>query len=487
MAERGGVLWRPTWFGSIRVRLVLTMVLLLSFSSLGSIVLIRIALLEELDQEIQTQLEQEAEEFRLLASGTDPVTGEPFGDDVGAIFDVYFAGEVPDEGETILAFLDGELYLSRRAQGAAKPGELDAAIDYWLSLKGPERGTTDTPAGSATYVALPVAGEPDGLFVVANFPAFEQSEIDQAVRTALGVALAEIVVGSLLALMLAGRILRPLRQLAGTALSVQDSDLSRRIPLSRRGEASQIAGAFNAMLDRLQHSFETQRRFLDDTNHELRSPMTVIRGHLELLEISSSVEERLETVELVLDEVDRVTALLGDLTLLAHAEQPGFVRREPTNLRELIVSVHRKCTALGDRAWIAEPPDHLMATVDRQRITQALIQLASNAVRYTGPGDTIRIGGSAGPDGIHLWVDDSGQGVAPQDNETIFARFARGRSPDTDHPGRGLGLAIVSAIAHAHHGQVRLVPKQGPGARFEIHLPRDPNLEASGPSDFEPA
>lgn len=319
-------------------------------------------------------------------------------------------------------------------------------------------------------------------------PPSKQGEIDQAIRTALGAGLAEIAVGSLLALMLAGHILRPLRQLADTALTIQDTDLSRRIPLSSRGEASQIAGAFNAMLERLQHSFETQRQFLDDTNHELRSPMTVIRGHLELLELSSSVEERRETVDLVLDEVDRVTALLGDLTLLAHAEQPGFARREPTDMRELIKSVHRKCTALGDREWIAEPPDHLMATVDRQRITQALIQLASNAVRYTGPGDTIRIGGApAGADQVRVWVDDSGQGVAPQDSETIFARFARGRSPDTDHPGHGLGLAIVSAIAHAHQGQVRLVPKQGPGARFEIHLPRDPHPETSGQSDSEPA
>jgi two-component system OmpR family sensor kinase len=474
-AHGGGVsaygAWKPTWFTSIRVRFVFTVAALLLITSLGSTVLVRVALLADLEDEVQTQLDREVEEFRLLAGGTDPQTGRPFRD-VAAIFDVYFAREVPDEGETILAFVDGRLYESRRAIDAAEPGQLEEAIDYWLSLDEQERGELDTPAGSATYVAVPVRDGGDGLFVVANFPAFERSEIDQAVRTALVAQLAGTGLGVLLALLLAGRKVRPLRDLAETALSIQDTELSRRIPASGRDETSQIAAAFNAMLDRLQSSFETQRRFLDDTSHELRSPMTVIRGHLELLELSGAPEERRQTIELVLDEVDRVTALLGDLTLLARAEQPGFARPQPTDLHELILEVHQKCTALGDRDWVAEPPGAVVVTLDRQRITQAIIQLASNAVKYTRPGDAIRIGANTDPETIRLWVDDSGQGVDPQDAEIIFARFARGRAHQTDPARRGLGLAIVSAIARAHGGQARLVPKTSPGARFEIELPR---------------
>jgi len=145
----------------MRVRILAVVVGLLLLSSLGSVLLLRTVLFERLDDEIRVDLEQEAQEFRLLSAGNDPLTGEPFDGDLPAIFDVYFAREVPDEGESLLAFVDGELYASRRARGAGAADELRESITHWLSLTRAESGTQDTPLGEARYIAVPVRGRGD--------------------------------------------------------------------------------------------------------------------------------------------------------------------------------------------------------------------------------------------------------------------------------------------------------------------------------------
>lgn len=280
---------------------------------------------------------------------SDPRTGAPFAGDLPAIFDVYYSREVPDEGETLLAFVEGDLYASRRAQDAASPEELEDATRYWLSLSEREQGSLDTPGGTSRYVALPVEGADgtDGLFVVANFPTFERAEIDEAVRTQSIIQVGVFVVASLLALILAGRVLRPLGDLAVAAREISETDLGKRIPVRGRDEASQIAATFNAMLARLQRAFRDQRQFLDDTGHELRAPLTIIRGHVELIELDEEPETRRATAALVLDEIDRASRLIDDLLLLARAEQPDFIRPAPTDLVDLVLRRHEKGNDAG--------------------------------------------------------------------------------------------------------------------------------------------
>jgi signal transduction histidine kinase len=455
----------------MRVRILAVVVGLLLLSSLGSVLLLRTVLFDRLDTEIRVDLQQEAEEFRLLSAGNNPLTGEPFDGDLRAIFDVYFAREIPDEGESLLAFVDGELYLSRRAQGAAGAEDLQEAITYWLSLERSRSGTQETPLGEARYVAIPVPGRgQDGLFVVANFPALERSEIDGAVSTQMLVQLGTISVAALLGLALAGRVLRPLRLLADTARRISDTDLSQRIPAPGRDEASQIAGAFNDMLTRLEAAFLSKRQFLDDTTHELRTPLTIIRGHIEMLELGASREERKETIELVTDEVDRMNGIVNDLSLLARAEHPGFLDVETLDLNPVVRDVYLKATALAERQWRLETGEPVRAVADRHRISQAILQLAHNATKFTTEADTIAIGVDSHHGRPRIWVDDSGVGVGPDDAETIFERFQRGASGGGDTFGGGLGLAIVRAIAEAHGGRARLVQRPGPGARFELLL-----------------
>jgi signal transduction histidine kinase len=230
-----------------------------------------------------------------------------------------------------------------------------------------------------------------------------------------------------------------------------------------------LTRTFNGMLDRLEHAFVGQRDFLDDAGHELRTPLTVLRGHLELLD-TGSPEEIAETKELLLDEVDRMSRLVGDLILLAKSDRPDFLRIEAVDVAELTADVLAKARGLGERTWTLDESTHAVVAADEQRLTQALLQLADNAVKHTTPGDTVALGSSYDGRRVRLWVRDTGPGVPPEQREVIFERFGRAAVVPGDE-GFGLGLSIVSAIARAHGGAVGVEDAEPVGARFVITLP----------------
>jgi signal transduction histidine kinase len=453
----------------MRVRIVLAVVVLLALSAAASILFLRNVLLDRLDEEISVALGREAEEFGILAGGIDPRTGEPFGDDFGAVFDLYFAREVPDEGETLLGFVDGRLSHEENSPSAVPAERLGEAITYWLSLLSREEGTMDTGAGRARYIALPLsAGGHDALFVAANFPATERDEINDAVRTQAIVQFAMIIIASLLGLALAGRVLRPLSTLADTAQTISATDLTRRIPVRGRDEASRIATAFNEMLERIERANAAQRRFLDDASHELRSPMTVIRGHVDLLELETDPQERDAMVKIITEEIDRMNRIVEDLLLLARSERPGFLSLEPVDVAELTEDVHRRASVLCGRTWVLDEQARAVVRADRQRLTQALVQYAQNVCEHTPEGVTARIGSHVDAAGVHLWVEDDGPGVPAEQAPHVFERFVKGaHRPE----GSGLGLSIVAAIAEAHGGRARLTTQRRRSTRFEIVLP----------------
>jgi two-component system, OmpR family, sensor kinase len=454
----------------MRVRMLAAVVVLLLGSSVVSLALLRGVLYERLDEEVDLNLQKEVEEFQLLAEGTDPRTGLPFGSDYAALFDTYFAREVPDEGESLLAVLDGRLYRSARAAYALAPNELDDAIAYWTSLTEPHQGRLDTPAGNAHYAALPMGSDgTEALFVVANFPAYERAEIDDAVRTQALTLGGTILLASLLGWFLAGRVLRPLRLLADTARRISETDLTRRIPVRGDDEASRIASAFNDMLARLSQAFTSQRQFLDDASHEFRAPLTVIRGHLDLLEMEDDPDERASTTEIIANEILRMNRMVEDLLTLARADRPGFLDVAPVEVDQLTYDVFRKAVVLCGAQWELESTAGGLVVADPQRLTQALVQLAENACQHAGGTGLIRLGSAAVGDDVGFWVHDSGPGVPPGDEQRIFQRFVR-------QPGRressGLGLSIVAAIAAAHGGTASVDTSTTSGARFVLRIPR---------------
>lgn len=223
------------------------------------------------------------------------------------------------------------------------------------------------------------------------------------------------------------------------------------------------------MLDRLETAFADQKDFLSEVSHELRTPITVIRGHLKTL--GDSPAEREEAIAVIQDELDRMSRYVDDLLLLAKAPRPDFLRASPIDVDLFTQDLFAKARSLGDRNWRLDGTGVGIVVGDEQRLTQAVMNLAENAVNCTAPGDEIWLGSSVIGDQARLWVRDAGPGVGDDDRERIFARYESG-SGSSD--GAGLGLSIVAAVAEAHDGWVELDSTPGAGSTFTIVVPAAP-------------
>jgi signal transduction histidine kinase len=460
--------------GGVRARILASYVILLAIAAFASVLAVRQVLLVRLDDRVEEDLQQEVEEFRELAGGIDPRTGQPFGDDVKAIFQTYLERNVPDDDEELIT-------VPRRGVPRRDPGtnaesySFGDFVDRWRRLQEVERGEIDTPGGEARYVAIPVEGRTGalGTFAVASFIADERGEVNEAVQIVAAVAGAVLLLGSVLAFSIAGRVLAPLSELRDAARSVSGTQMGRRIQVEGDDEIAELAGAFNRMLDRLTVAFASQREFIRDVSHELRTPIAVSRGHLELVAEGHLTDEaaRREAIALVTGELDRMSRFVDELLLLAKAESPDFLQLETVPLADLADELATKAAAMADRRWQIDEASPRSIVADRQRITQAVMNLAQNAVAHTGAGDEIAIGAAVDRDEARIWVRDTGTGIPASEQRRIFSRFSRGSHSRGRYEGTGIGLAIVRAIAEAHGGRVRVTSRPEQGARFEILLP----------------
>jgi two-component system OmpR family sensor kinase len=472
MTEERSASSRKVFWG-IRGRILFWYVTVLALAIAAAVLVTRQILVAGIDTRIDEALVQESEELRVLARGRDPTTGDPFGNDVSRIFDVFLRRNIPTRNETFVTFVDGRPF-ERSLDDPIYRLDLDGRlVDRWGGLTRTERGQVSTPVGTVEFLAIPVkTGQATGgVFVAAIFRDRELADIAPAIWGAAGVGLATLLVGSLLAWRVAEGVLRPVRLVTDTAAAISTSELTRRIDVGGRDEISRLAATFNEMLDRLEDAFRLQRQFVDDAGHELRTPITIIRGHLEVPE--DDPEERLKTNALVIDELDRMNRIVNDLLLLAKAKQPDFLDLATVDLRSLTEDLHAKATALATREWRLEGLGQGMIVADRQRLTQAVMQLAQNATEHTSEGAEITLGSSVTNGHARLWVRDSGAGIPPDDQERIFQRFARTGDGRRGSAGAGLGLSIVRAIAEAHHGMVEVLSRPGEGATFTVVIPVD--------------
>ncbi|MEV1292066.1 HAMP domain-containing sensor histidine kinase [Pseudonocardia sp. NPDC049635] len=419
-------------------------------------------------------LEQETTEFlRVADSGRDPITGEPTVDAV-QLLDGHLRRQHADRGEVMLAITaDGRTLTQPERPMTAQ--DRTARLDPILAT-GQDAGRLDLPGGPVMWSSVRVLGagdEPVATFLVIAELAPFWERADAVTRTVLVVSGAGLALAAFASWVVAGQILRPVNEIRRAAARITHEDLTRRIEVAGHDDIAALAAQFNAMLDRLDSAFRTQREFLDDASHELRTPITIVRGNLEFLE-DDDPAERAEVVRLCNGELDRMSRIVEDLLLLAKAEQPDFVVRERTDLLELTTDVAAKLQRLGDRVWRIDALPEGEADIDPQRITQALVQLAQNAVQHTGPGDRISLGVTTSATGVAFRVTDTGSGITPEDAEAIFGRFSRGAASGGsrgEHTGAGLGLAIVTAIAEAHGGHVELESSPGHGSTFTIRVP----------------
>ena len=210
-----------------------------------------------------------------------------------------------------------------------------------------------------------------------------------------------------------------------------------------------------------------QRQFVDDAGHELKTPLTIVRGHLELLEEAPAA--RAQTLALVLDELDRMGRIVDDLLLLAKHEQSDFLDLTTVDVAALTDEIYAKASALSGRERLLEQRGRGIIVAHRQRLTQAVLQLAQNADTHAPDGEAVTLGSHVDRDVARFWVKDRGPGIASAEHGRIFERFRRGNERRTG--GAGLGLAIVRAIAEAHLGRVEVESAPGTGATFTLVVP----------------
>jgi signal transduction histidine kinase len=347
------------------------------------------------------------------------------------------------------------------------------------SLRTGSRFLVDVSFVDQPYRVLGTPVLQDGIQIGAVQLAGSLADIATTLRSVLllsilGGLLGVILVGSGSWLLL-GRALGPVRRITATAAAISREDLSRRIGYTGpRDEIGNLAKTMDGMLDRLQASFESQEQFISDVSHELRTPLTIVKGHLQVLDRQENPSPDTIRKEhaLVLDELDRMNRLVGDLLTLARATRVDFLRKENIDADLFLKSLVGQGEHLGDRAWRIDRLPGRALTADQDRLTQVFLNLMQNAVAHTQPGDVIALGGEMTTEGaIRLWVRDEGAGMDEETRSRVFERFYRGAAGHQRTEGLGLGLALAKAIVDAHEGRIEVESSPGRGTRFVITLP----------------
>ena len=278
---------------------------------------------------------------------------------------------------------------------------------------------------------------------------------------------------------LATRSLRPLGWMAEQARRITGSNLETRIEITNAAEElAVLVTSFNELLSRLDQSFDTMRRFVADASHELRTPISVIRGEADVaLSRERSPAEYRESLTVVLDESRRLSRLVDDLLNLARADA-GHVQLQTHDfyLNELLAECCRSVQGLAHTRGLqleCRAGNDLQFTGDEQLLRRLVINLLDNAIRYTPSGGQVTAALEAGAASVQLCVSDTGIGIAPIHAARIFERFYRaGEARNRQDGGFGLGLAIVKWIAESHRGTVTCTSDLGRGSTFTVNLPK---------------
>lgn len=489
--------WRGL-FWATRTRILLWYVLIITFIFIVSIPAFRQLLYARVDARVRREIMEKIETFnRLIRNEADSEVSEAelkkiqtsgwvnepdnrlvrpeSKEKLKDFFNAFLAKQLPEDDTFLLTFVDGNFFKSSpraRPRIFDRDSELMRRWAKQVQSEGGDKELPNTEVGGIIYVVQPVkiGGETLGVFVVAHTIGGERDEVIEAVSVVIQVSCAVVLIALLLSWIASGKVLAPLRSFSATTRSISESDLSQRIPVRGKDELADVATTFNEMMDRLEATFTTQRNFINDAGHELRTPITIIRGHLELMS-NDDPEEIRETVALVIDELDRMSRFVEDLILLTKAERPDFLQLETVDIRSFTQELFIKAQALGERNWCRDKTAKGMIVIDRQRLTQAVMNLAQNATQHTSSDDTIAIGSSISQGKVKFWVRDTGEGISNADQQRIFERFARAANSRRRSGGAGLGLSIVKAIVEAHNGEVILHSKLGKGANFCIILP----------------
>lgn len=364
------------------------------------------------------------------------------------------------------------------------------AIDDLLALLQPEgtppSGTAllSAGAGQVRYLIARVPGARDQIGAVLVAAGTDQVLFGPAaLLRSMVLSLPIILIGSILVgYLLMGRVLRPLDAMVAELEAIADGrSLHRRVQVPvRADEMTRLAMSANRTFARLEDSFAALYRFTADASHELKTPLMVLRAGVErALTHPGTPPDILEGLDGTLSEINRMTELVENLLTLARADEgraPLVVA--DVDLRDLVAEAAETAEMLaepgGVRVERSIPDRPVPLEVDPNRIRQMLLNLVTNAVKYTPEGGTVALELAPQDDGVQLVVRDTGIGIAPGDLPNIFDRFWRAdpaRSRAGQPSGTGLGLAITRWIAEAHGGRIEVQSRPGRGTVFTVWLP----------------
>jgi signal transduction histidine kinase len=334
----------------------------------------------------------------------------------------------------------------------------------------------------AVLTPLTAAGPELGGLLVAAPMARAAPDVNVFLRAMLVTVPFVLLASVLVGWELARRALVPVERIIDELEAITDGrSLHRRLAMPGTGdEVVRLAQTLNGMLARLEQSFSSLRRFTADASHELKTPLMVVRAGVErALTDPGTPDEVLASLDETLEETNRMTELVESLLTLARADEgraPLAVER--TDLRELVAEASETAGMLGEGAGVTVttimPEAAVWAAVDRRRIRELLLNLVTNAIKFTPAGGRVELQLDERADQIHLIVRDSGIGIAAGDLPYVFERFWRAdlaRSRTGERPGTGLGLAITKWIAEAHGGSIGVTSRPGRGSVFTVTLP----------------
>lgn len=341
------------------------------------------------------------------------------------------------------------------------------------------------PGGGVRYTVVPVSGAGADVGAVLVAAPLVRSSFDPRVLVRAMLVVSPIVLGGAIALAywLAGTALSPVRGIMDEVDAIKDGrSLHRRLAVPMSGdEMARLALTVNGMLARLEESFTSLHRFTADASHELKTPLMVLRAGVErALTHPGTPAESIEALDETLEQINQMTEMVENLLTLARADEGRApLTVAPTDLRDLVAEAAETAGLLAEAGGVtvesSTPSGPVLLSVDAHRIRELLLNLVTNAVKYTPAGGTVSIELEEGERAVVLRVRDTGIGVAPGDLPHIFERFWRAdpaRSRTGDRPGVGLGLAITKWIAEAHGGSITVQSRPGRGTVFTVLLPR---------------
>jgi two-component system OmpR family sensor kinase len=323
--------------------------------------------------------------------------------------------------------------------------------------------------------------EPE-LFVIevaASLVPFE-SAVQRTLSAAVVVAAFGLTAIFFLLWLVTTRSLRPVSAMTSQASQITAKNLQERLPLAGTGdELDELANVLNDMLDRIGKSLHRMEQFSSDLAHQFRTPLTRIRGELDLIQRSESSDTRKAQIETLIEEVERMSHLCGRLLFLARIDQAAgdpSLFDDSVDLNEIVTDVLEQITPLAHDRGVelrATATSEMRVRGSRSLLVEVLLNLLHNAIRATPEGGAVTVSIEADNGTLQLCVQDEGAGVPKDQQEMIFQRFYRipAASSGPMDDGSGLGLAIVRGIARAHGGRVELMDAPGGGSIFRVVLP----------------